>query len=41
MSVGDNFPKYVVMMKPGIYEGITDKGIICCSLPDFLKTDLV
>ena len=35
-AVKDSFPKYVVMMDPGMYEGITDSGIVCCKLEDFL-----
>ncbi|MGI6472132.1 MAG: ATP-binding protein [Candidatus Methanomethylophilaceae archaeon] len=39
-SIRDNFPKYVVMMDPGVYEGTTDTGIICCSLTEFLSSVL-
>lgn len=39
-SIDDSFPKYVVMMDPGIYGGTTDKGIICCSLEEFLRKGL-
>lgn len=35
--IDDSFPKYVVMMEPGPYSGITDKGIICCGLKEFLE----
>ena len=38
-KVPDSFPKYVVMMNPGVYRGVTDDGIICCSLKDFLESD--
>lgn len=38
-SINDSFPKYVVMLDPGLYEGITDKGIRCCSVRDFLNKD--
>ena len=31
-KIPDSFPKYVVMMEPGAYRGVTDTGIICCSL---------
>ena len=30
------FPKYVVIMEPGAYRGITDTGMVCCSLKEFL-----
>ena len=36
-KIPDSFPKYVVMMEPGIYRGTTDTGIICCSLREFLE----
>ena len=36
-KIQDSFPKYVVMMDPGVYRGVTDGGIICCSLRDFLE----
>lgn len=39
-SIKDNFPKYVVMMNPGVYEGTTETGIICCSLTGFLSSVL-
>ena len=35
--IDDSFPKYVVMMEPGPYSGITDKGIVCCGLKEFLE----
>jgi hypothetical protein len=38
--IDDNFPKYLVMPEPGIYEGVTDRGIICCSLENFLKKEI-
>ena len=34
-----SFPKYVVMMEPGAYRGVTDTGIICCSLVEFLEKE--
>ncbi|MGD9706710.1 MAG: ATP-binding protein [Candidatus Delongbacteria bacterium] len=39
-SIRDSFPKYVVMMEPGVYEGVTDKGIVCCGLKEFLSDDI-
>ena len=36
-KIPDSFPKYVVMMEPGAYRGVTDTGIICCSLVEFLE----
>jgi hypothetical protein len=38
-TIDDNFPKYVVLMDAGIYEGTSDKGIICCGLKEFLETE--
>ncbi len=31
------FPKYVVTMEPGAYRGVTDTGMTCCSLKEFLE----
>ena len=39
IKIPDSFPKYVVMMEPGAYRGITDSGIICCSLKEFLEKE--
>ncbi len=39
-SIDDSFPKYVVMMDPGVHAGVTSKGIVCCGLRDFLRMDL-
>jgi len=36
-NIKDNHPKYVVMMNPGMYKGVTSNGIICCSLREFLE----
>ena len=36
-GIQDSFPKYVVMMEPGVYRGVTDSGVICCSLREFLE----
>ncbi len=36
-GIPDSFPKYVVMMEPGIYRGVTESGIICCSFREFLE----
>lgn len=38
-KIPDSFPKYVVMMEPGAYRGVTDTGIICCSLVEFLEKE--
>uniref|UniRef100_UPI0037DD1015 ATP-binding protein n=1 Tax=Candidatus Methanarcanum hacksteinii TaxID=2911857 RepID=UPI0037DD1015 len=38
-KIPDSFPKYVVMMEPGVYRGVTDTGIICCSLVEFLEKE--
>ncbi len=38
--VGDSFPKYVVTFDDGPYSGVTDSGIICCGLGDFLLREL-
>jgi predicted AAA+ superfamily ATPase len=38
-KIPDSFPKYVVMMEPGAYRGVTDTGIICCSLREFLEKE--
>lgn len=38
-KIPDSFPKYVVMMEPGAYRGVTDTGIICCSLEEFLEKE--
>lgn len=38
-KIPDSFPKYVVMMEPGVYRGVTDIGIICCSLVEFLEKE--
>jgi len=38
--IDDSFPKYVVMMDPGVYEGVTEKGIICCNIENFIKKEL-
>lgn len=38
-KITDSFPKYVVMMEPGVYRGVTDTGIICCSLVEFLEKE--
>ncbi len=38
-KIPDRFPKYVVMMEPGAYRGVTDTGIICCSLVEFLEKE--
>ena len=35
----DSFPKFVVMMEPGAYRGVTETGIICCSLKEFLEKE--
>ena len=35
-AIGDNFPKFLVLMEPGVYEGVTESGIICCGLKEFL-----
>ncbi|MCQ2079366.1 MAG: ATP-binding protein [archaeon] len=37
--ISDSFPKYVVMVDPGVYRGVTEKGIICCSLKEFLENE--
>ena len=37
-KIPDSFPKYVVMMEPA-YRGVTDTGIICCSLVEFLEKE--
>ncbi len=39
-AVGDSFPKYLVLLEPGVYEGVTAQGIICCGLADFLTRKL-
>ena len=36
-SIEDSFPKYVVTMDSGIYNGISEKGIVCCGLKEFLE----
>ena len=38
-KIPDSFPKYVVMMEPGAYRGVTDTGLICCSLVEFLEKE--
>ena len=38
-GIQDSFPKYVVMMEPGAYRGVTDSGVICCSLREFLEKE--
>lgn len=38
-KISDSFPKYVVMMEPGVYRGVTETGIICCSLREFLEKE--
>ena len=38
-TIYDNFPKYVVLIDAGIYEGTSDKGIIYCGLKEFLETE--
>ena len=38
-GIRDSFPKYVVMMDPGAYRGVTDSGVICCSLREFLEKE--
>lgn len=38
-KIPDSFPRYVVMVEPGVYRGITETGIICCSLREFLEKD--
>ena len=38
-KISDSFPKYVVMMEPGVYRGVTETGIICCSLKEFLEKE--
>lgn len=38
-KIPDSFPKYVVMMEPGAYRGVTDTGIICCSFVEFLEKE--
>lgn len=38
-KIPDSFPKYVVMMEPEAYRGVTDTGIICCSLVEFLEKE--
>ncbi len=38
-GIQDSFPKYVVMMDPGAYRGVTDSGVICCSLREFLEKE--
>lgn len=38
-KIPDSFPKYVVMMESGAYRGVTDTGIICCSLVEFLEKE--
>ncbi len=38
-GIRDSFPKYVVMMEPGAYRGVTDSGVICCSFREFLEKD--
>ena len=38
-KIPDSFPKYVVMMEPGVYRGVTDTGISCCSLVEFLEKE--
>lgn len=38
-KIPDSFPKYVVMMEPGAYRGVTNTGIICCSLVEFLEKE--
>ncbi|MCL2148942.1 MAG: ATP-binding protein [Methanomassiliicoccaceae archaeon] len=38
-SINDSHPKYVVMMNAGMYRGVTSKGIICCSLREFLEME--
>ena len=36
-AVGDSFPKFLVMMEPGVYKGVTESGVICCGLREFLS----
>ena len=38
-KISDSFPKYVVMVEPGVYRGVTETGIICCSLREFLEKE--
>jgi len=38
-SIRDNHPKFVVLKDPGVFRGITSKGIVICGLRDFLETE--
>lgn len=40
-AIEDSFPKYLVLMDPGVYEGVTEKGIVCCGIRDFLLMELI
>ena len=39
-AVDDSFPKFVVMPDPGLYAGVTEKGIRIVGLEEFLTSEL-
>lgn len=39
-TIDDSFPKYLVLMDPGVFAGVTEKGIVCCGIREFLLKEL-
>lgn len=35
-AILDSFPKYLVVLDPGVYTGTTSKGILICDMKEFL-----
>ncbi len=39
-AIDDSFPKYLVLLDPGVFAGVTEKGIVCCGIREFLLKEL-